>query len=193
MRRSLRKTERIDYKVSHLTGAKQAKEQARVSKVVERLDQALIMEDNKAVDEEMNLRLEILRFYDEYDVDFLEGIDDIREGIAEIKDLTRRYVSVHIELQRALDDQYEEEYKDYDAEVKKMTDWVKLARTTISERRKKEQGDKKTRNQNEKNDEIMKEKAEVKLEEKYFKIKMKQVLLTVDIESSEHVEEIDVR
>ena len=141
MRKSLRDTKRIDYKVYHLTGAKQAKEQARVSKVVERLDQALAMEDNKAIDEEMNIRLEILRFYDEYEIDFLEGIDDIREGIAEVKDLTRRYTSVHIELQRTLAERYEDEYKDYEAEVKKMTESVKLARTTISERRKKEQED----------------------------------------------------
>ena len=52
-----------------------------------------------------------------------------------------------------------------------MTDWVKLARTTIAERRKIGQEDQETKSQNEKIEEINKEKAEVKLEEKYSRSK----------------------
>ena len=122
MKRSLREKQRFDYRVYHQTGVKQAKEEARVSKVVDRLDQALVMEDNKVIDKAVNLKLEVERFYDEYDLDILEGIDDIKEGIVELKNLTKEYVSNHTELKRMLGDTYGEEYPDYDAEVKKMTD-----------------------------------------------------------------------
>ena len=92
MKRSLREKQRFDYRVYHQTGVKQAKEEARVSKVVDRLDQALVMEDNKVIDKAVNLKLEVERFYDEYDLDILEGIDDIKEGIVELKNLTKKYM-----------------------------------------------------------------------------------------------------
>ena len=139
MRKSLRETERIDYKAYHLTGVKQVKEQARVSKVVDKLDKVLAMEDNKLVDEEINLRLEVERSFEEFDLDLTESIDDIKEGIAEVKALTRRFVSIHTELRRELGGRYEGDYADYDEEVKKMTEWVVRARTTIAEKRKAEE------------------------------------------------------
>ena len=56
---------------------------------MERLNRDYIMEGNKLKDEERKMSLEIIRFWDEYDLDELFDIDDIKESIDELKNLVR--------------------------------------------------------------------------------------------------------
>ena len=88
-KKPLRKTHRIDYKEYHSTGRKRLKDEARVSEIVEQFEQALVMDEDKMKNQVRKLDLEITRFFLEYNPEEDE-IDDIKDGIHELKDIIRR-------------------------------------------------------------------------------------------------------
>ena len=96
------------------------------------------------VDQAKKLDLEIARFFSEYDLD-LDDVDDLKDGIHELKDIIRRFESAHIDLRRVLgDDRYR---YDYDAMIEQMTDWLKNAKRAISEKKKSAQEELEQRDQ----------------------------------------------
>ena len=121
-RRSQRNLNRFDYLPYDRKGEKRPlmdKGDPRVKKEVAKKDQALTMENTRAIDEAEKVDLEIKRFWDEYDLAELDGIDDVKECISELKEIIRKYESAHVELRRTLGDQeHKETYENYDKTVK---------------------------------------------------------------------------
>ena len=139
--------------------------------------------------------LEIARFFSEYDLD-LDDVDDLKDGIHELKDIIRRFESAHIDLRRVLGEhRYDAENEDYDAMVEQMTDWLKNAKTSISEKKKSAQEELEQRDQKKRLAELEENKmqerlqlqARLEIEEKYLCIKITQFLKTMDIDHAMHI------
>ena len=138
-KKTLRNTPRLDYKELHSTEKKKLKEEVRISEIVDQFEQALVMDEEKLKNQTKKIDLEITRFLAEYDV-AVDEIEDIKDGIHELKDIIRRYESAHIDLKSAIGDgPYTDEYPDYGEKILKMTEWLKLAKKTIADRRKADQ------------------------------------------------------
>ena len=135
MSKPYRNTSTIDYKVFHQTGRKVAKLDAQYTKLAERLDKDINMDRNQLVDENNMIVIEIKDFLEEYELDDLYGTDNIEKCILELKDIKRKFESVHVKLRRILDDEYNELYGNYDGDVRKMLKWIKDARKGISRRK----------------------------------------------------------
>ena len=197
-RRSQRNLSRFDYLPYDRKGVKRPlmdKGDPKVKEVVKK-DQALTMENTRAIDEAEKVDLEIERFWDEYDLAELDGIDDVKECISELKEIIRKYESAHVELRRTLGDQeHKETYGNYDKTVKQMTDWIKLARKEISLKRASEKQEMSSRAETDKDKEreakVTLEKSNLETEVKYLEIKTTEFLSTIDIEAAEHVEEVE--
>ena len=95
------------------------------------------MEGNKLEDEERKMSLEIIRFWDEYDLEELFDIDDIKESIDELKNVVKKFENIHVEIRTTLgEEEHNEIYPNYENDVKTMTEWIKTARKEIYERKK---------------------------------------------------------
>lgn len=194
--RPTRNISRFDYKTYNRTGQKITKNTTRFDQIVERLNRDYIMDGNKLKEDEQKISLEIIRFWDEYKLEELFDIDDIKESIDELKNLVKNFENIHVELRITLgEEEYNEKYPNYKNDVKRMTEWIKIARKEISERKKKDQEALELSKNNEKlkekeestNATKMKNKSEVIL----LKVKIKQILTTYNFEKEEYVEDIE--
>ena len=175
---------------------RRVKQKDRIPDIVEKLDQALIMEGQQLGDDERKIYLEIERFFDEYNLEDEPSVDDIREGIIEIKDLIKRYENKHIDLRRLLgEEEHDKTYAGCRQVVNKMTTWVKAARkkvTQLNEAEKLALSEKiKVERDQELGNQKEEKRSELKTEEKYLNIKMEQFLFTIDIDSAEFVDEVE--
>ena len=93
------------------------------------------------------------------------------------------------------DERYGAEHTDYDGKILEMTDWIKLAKKSIADKRKLDQQVMELKEQTERNAEraeiMLKEQAQLEIDEKHFGIKIKQLLKTVDIINAVHLEEVE--
>ena len=138
--RPTRNISRFDYKEYHRTGQKITKNTTKFDHIVEKLNRDYIMARNKLKDDERKISLEIIRFWDEYNLEELFDVDDIKESIDELKNLVKKFENIHVELRTTLEEEeYNEIYPNYKNDVKRMTEWIKTARKEISERKKKDQ------------------------------------------------------
>ena len=193
-KRPLRNTHRFDYSIYNRTGEKVDKNTTKLEHPSKKLE--VVMEPEQVMDEESKINRDILRFWDEYDLSELDDIDDIREGISELKYLCKRFEDRHVDLQRLLgENEYNKKYQNYDVDVKKMMDWIKLARKTVSEMKRKSEESLENKEKDGKNKEteeaIIKEKQQMKTENKYLNIKIDQFLANVDLEGTEESEKIE--
>ena len=108
------------------------------------------------IDEEMRIICKINRFMKEYGLELLFDIDDIDEGIKELRMLIEKYESVHVALKRELKNEYAETYKDYDKNILMMIEWLKYAKMEIRKRK----ADKGRKENEEKDERIRKENEE---------------------------------
>ena len=69
------------------------------------------MANQKSIDKDKRMCLQIDRLIGEYDFDLLFDVGDIEVGIAEFKKLIDTYEEVHVELRRELQN-YENSYPD---------------------------------------------------------------------------------
>ena len=185
--RPVRDVLRFDYKVYDQTGNKVEKSLTETDQILEESSDN-DMENISLIDEESKIYLEILRFWNEYDLDEIEYVDDIKESITELKILRKRFEDIHVEMKRAMGEKkHKETYENYEEDVKRMTEWVRMARKVISDRKKQENAALVTRQEEES---IKTEKTRVKTEEKYLKIKINQLLSKTDLENAEDIDEI---
>ena len=91
---------------------------------------------------------------------------------------------MHVNLGGVLGEEYEELYRNYDDDVKKITDWIKDARREISSRKIKHE-------RVEKEEMARKERKDIKAEEKYFSIRVEQCLSTLAGENAVFIEDIE--
>ena len=82
--RSRRAFDKIDYKVYHKTGKKVVKESRELDKISEKFKQLATMANEKIVDEENKVCMEINRFIDEKDFELLFDIEEIEISICEL-------------------------------------------------------------------------------------------------------------
>ena len=165
----------------------------RVSRIVDQFERT--MDENRVIDLVRKLDLEIVRFFEEYDVE-LDEVDDLKEAIRELKDLIRRYESAQIVLQRVIgDERFAAEEEIGTQKVKRMTDWIRFARVSISERRKAADDELELKDMENKKADLReleeKQCAQLELEEKYASIKISQLLKMIDINGAVHVEEVE--
>ena len=133
---------------------------------------------------------------EEYELDELYGTEEFEKCIFEVKQLKKRFEQVHVKLKRVLEDnEHDRLYENYENDVKRMTDWIKGARREVSKRKKEEfvekereenedkAGEKEELTRNvivEKEELARKQREEVKVEEKYFKLRVDQYLYNLD-------------
>ena len=194
--RPTRNISRFDFRTYHRTGQKITKNNTKFDHIVERLNRDYIMEGNKLKDEERKMSLEIIRFWDEYDLEELFDIDDIKESIDELKNLVKKFENIHVEIRTTLgEEEHNEIYPNYENDVKTMTEWIKTARKEIYERKKRDKEALELSKNNEKliekeestNAEKMKNKSEAML----LEVKINQVLTTYNFGKEEYVEDIE--
>ena len=209
MSRQSRSNPRLDYKVFHQTGKKVTKLDAQYMKLAEKLDKDTIMERTQLVDENNMIVIEVEDFLEEYELDDLYGTEDIEKCILELKDLKKRFQGVHIKLKRVLGNEYKALYESYDNDVKKIVEWIKEARREISNRKREQDEEREEKLAREKEEKArkeeelarkemkemenaaMKERAKLKVEEKYFKIRVEEYLKNLDGEDSEFITDIE--
>ena len=191
MSRQSRSNPRLDYKVFHETGKKVAKLDAQYMKLAEKLDKDTIMERTQLVDENNMIVIEVEDFLEEYELDDLYGTEDTEKCILELKDLKKRFDGVHIKLKRVLGNEYKALYESYDNDVKKIVEWIKEAGREISNRKREQDEEREEKLAREKEEKArkeeelarkemkemdnaaMKERTKLKVEEKYFKIRVR--------------------
>ena len=107
--RPKRAIHRFDYKVYSKTGKKVLKGAwEKLSGIA------------NVIDDEMKIICKINRFMKEYGLELLFDIEDIDEGIKELRTLIEKYESVHVALKREFANEYAETYKDYDKNISMM-------------------------------------------------------------------------
>ena len=176
MNRTDRNISRVDYKVFHQIGQKGSKHDAQYKKLAKSLDKDSIMGKTQLVDGNSMIVLEIKGFMEEYELEELYGIVDVEKCISELKQLKKRLEDMHVNLRRVLGEEYEELYRNYDDDVKMITDWIKDARIEMSSRKIKHEREEKeemARKEGEEKEEMArKERKDIKAEEKYFGIRV---------------------
>ena len=105
----LRSNTRLDYAVYHSTGDK-------VTKMGD-----LVLDEKKAW-EDVRHSLEL------YDIGNSETLDDVNEGVTFVNDASKAYRHVHVELKVLLGEDYATKYPDYEANLLKVSDFLKKAR-----------------------------------------------------------------
>ena len=124
--RSLRNSERFDYKIYSKTGEK--------FQTYMRKD---LVDMVSSIDEELKLVCKLTRFMNEYELSLLYDVVDVAEGIREARQLAESYEEIHVKLKRELGDgDYNENYSGYDTQISKITDWIRDSKLEI--RKKKE-------------------------------------------------------
>ena len=117
----LRSNTRLDYAVYHSTGDK-------VTKMGD-----LVLDEKKAW-EDVRHSLEL------YDIGNSETLDDVNEGVTFVNDASKAYRHVHVELKVLLGEDYATKYPDYEANLLKVSDFLKKARDRRKELKKSPRG-----------------------------------------------------
>ena len=158
--RPQRAIQRIDYNIYNRTGKKLGRD---ISAKMERL-----------IEEDLKIVRRFNRFYEEYEISLLFEVTDLEVGIRELKELAEKYEDAHIKLEKELGEAaYKETYVDYEKHSRAVSEWIKAAKLEI------------------KNKKALKDvgkEREVRAEEKYFSIRIKNELQLMKNENSPFVE-----
>ena len=118
---------RVDYKIYNKTGIKLLKEYRKCISTM-----------TTNIDTELKLVCKLDRFKCEYELSLLYEIEDIEDGIKELRSIVEKYEELHIALKNDLgSDSYAESYPDYEARIKSMTDWIRSAKFEIRNKKEK--------------------------------------------------------
>ena len=177
-----RERERLNYKIYNATGRKVAKENRELERISENFRNLDAMANQKSIDKDKKVCLQIDRLIGEYDFDLLFDVGGIEVGIAEFKKLIDTYKEVHVELRRELQN-YENSYPDFEDKLKEMTNWVINAKIEIKRR-------KIAKNEKEE-DQRLRQREKLKTEERYFAERMNQDLANISEKCTEFVENME--
>ena len=118
---------RVDYKIYNKTGNKLLKEYRKGISTM-----------TANIDTELKLVCKLDRFKSEYELSLLYEIEDIEDGIKELRSIVEKYEELHIALKNELgSDSYAESYPDYEAGIKSVTDWIRVPSSKLGIRKKK--------------------------------------------------------
>ena len=133
-----REIPRIDYKELNATGKRVIKETRELEKLSVGFENLAIMASKQRqnlVDDEKKLVKKIRRRLDEYQqLSLLYDIEDLEKAISEFKDAIDSFDEIHIELERELDVEYSETYKDFSV-LQEAKSWIHAARVEIKNRK----------------------------------------------------------
>ena len=89
-----------------------------------------------SIDEELKLVCKLTRFMNEYELSLLYDVVDVEEGIKEARQLAESFEEIHVMLKRELgDEDYNENYSGYDAQISKITDWIRVTKLEIKKKK----------------------------------------------------------
>ena len=111
---------RVDYKIYNRTGIKLLKEYRKGISTM-----------TTNIDTELKLVCKLDRFKSEYELSLLYEIEDIEDGIKELRSIVEKYEELHIALKNELG------YPDYEARIKSVTDWIRSAKFEIRNKKEK--------------------------------------------------------
>ena len=130
-----KKNVRLEYKEYHTRGRKVQKEAEKLEKITQSFKDLSVMAVGQLVDDEKKVVKKITRFLDENeDLGLLFDIEDVEKAIIEVKNYIDSYEEIHIELERELDKDYDEQYGECKA-FQLATAWVKQAKLEIRTRK----------------------------------------------------------
>ena len=133
-----REIPRIDYKELNATGKRVIKETRELEKLSVGFENLAIMASKQRqnlIDDERKLVKKLRRCLDEYQqLSLLYDIEDLEKAISEFKDAIDSFDEIHIELERELDVEYSETYKDFSV-LQEAKSWIHAARVEIKNRK----------------------------------------------------------
>ena len=124
----------------------------------------------------------------EYELSLLYDVVDVEEGIREARQLAESYEEIHVKLKQELgDEDYNENYSGYDAQISKITDWIRDAKLEI--RKKKESRSNEA--EQEKLEGSIKEIYKLRVEVKYLERRIKSEIARMYAENSVFVDDVE--
>ena len=139
-----------------------------------------------SIDEELKLVCKLTRFM--YELSLLYDVADVGEGMREARQLAESYEEIHVKLKRELgDEDYNENYPGYDAQISKITDWIMDAKLEI--RKKKESRSNEA--EQEKLEGSIKEIYKLRVEVKYLERRIKSGIARMYAENNVFVEDLE--
>ena len=191
---------RIDYKELNVTGKrvlKEIRDLERLSASFENLATMASKQRQDLVDDEKKLVRKIRRCLDEYDdLSLMFDIEDVEKAITEFKEAIEAFDEIHIELERELENEYSETYKDFSV-LQLAKTWIHAARIDIKSRKieklrteHEEAENSKLLSQQEKDQFAMKEIDRLKTAEKHMRVRLDADLAQMRQVNSEFVDDL---
>ena len=129
---------RIDYKELNSTGRKILKETCDLENLSVGFENLATMASNQRqnlVDDEKKLVKKLRRYLDEYqDLSLMFDVEEVEKAISEFKEAINAFNEIHVVLERELEDEYSEAYKDFSV-LQSAKSWIHAARIDIKHRK----------------------------------------------------------
>ena len=191
---------RIDYKESNVTVKKVIKDTRDLEKLsagFENLATMASKQRQNLIDDEKKLVRKLRRCLEEYDdLSLMFDVEEVETAISEFKEAIEAFDEIHIELERELEDEYSETYKDFSV-LQSAKSWIHAARVDIKRRKveklkvEHEEAEKsRILSQQEKEQSVRKEIDRLKTAEKHMTVRLDADLAQMRHVNSEFVDDL---
>ena len=177
----------IDYKILNKTGEKVEKDNfsVEIDTIVENFENLSLMEAKKLRNEGEKLRLKLIRTLDEYDLELLDEVEEIENGLSEIKRIIEDYEEVIVKSKAELGEDYDD--TNSKEQVKHASAWIKNAKSELRKKRVLE-----LQKDEERKEEIyQQEKNKLLNEEKHLRLRIDQEIENIGLVKNNFVEDLE--